>query len=445
MFHASMRPFLVLLTGQTISLFGSVLTGFALAIWAYQQAESQAFAFGAIAIANSLPIFLLGPIAGAAADRWNRKKIILVSQIAAICITAALTVLYHLKILTLWHIIALVALNSGFTAFVLPTVSATVPLMVPKQFLTRANGLIALAFGIIELASPAISGALYSNFGLKTIFLIDLSTFTIGILAIIFTAIPKAPEKDLHGHEVKKDSFKETIRIGYQYILQERSILTLMIFFSILAASIRVIGLMVQPMILGFTDAKMLGIIMSSAGSGVLFGSLVLIILKEAKAHMPIIFGVASVIAVACFFTPITQNFWLLGLGGFVVMACFPILDSHCRVLFQRKIDPAILGRVIGFRNFILGIFQTISILSVAWLADHVFEPRMQEGGSLAQWLAPYYNTGAGRGMAVLMSLLGLTLFIILVVSMFNRRLRRIDIDLEDIDIDLEAAQKTAS
>ena len=440
-----MRPFTILLIGQAISIFGSVLTGFALAVWAYHESGNSAMVYVGISIANSLPIFLLGPIAGAAADRWNRKKIILTSQVAAISMTAILTVLYYSGVLEVWHIIALVALNSVFTAFLLPTVAATVPLMVPKGLLTRANGSIALAFGIIELLSPLVSGTLYKEFGLMSVFAIDLVTFSIGIMAIIITFIPQPPKTTEAAHELEKESFIESMLYGLRYLKETPSMLQLILFFCIVAACIRAIGLMVQPMVLGFADAQELGHVMTIAGLGVLLGSLLLIPFRDSERHMPIIFGTTVVIAVAAFFTPMTTHIYFLAIGGFVLMACFPMLDTNIRTLFQRKIDPSLLGRIIGARNFVLGIFQTSIILTCGLLADKVFEPAMKVEGNVPSIIHDIYGVGTGRGIAVLISCIGVALLFVIIAFFTNKTLRRIDIDLQDIDVDLpitEASQQ---
>jgi len=432
-----MRPFTFLLIGQAISIFGSVLTGFALAIWAYQQSDSSAMVYVGISLANSLPIFILGPIAGAAADRWNRKTIILTSQVAAISITGALTLLYYLNLLEVWHIIALVALNSVFTAFVLPTVAATVPLMVPKGLLTRANGSIALAFGIIELVCPLLSGLLYKQYGLMSIFAIDLITFSIGIVAVAITFIPQPPKNTEFGSHLAKESFVDSIIEGFRFLFRTPSLWQLIIFFCIVASCIRVIGLMVQPMILGFADEQEMGQAMTIAGAGVLFGSILLIPFRDVLRHMPIIFLSTCIIAVGSIFTPITTNLYLLAAGGFIIMACFPMLDTHMRTLFQRKVDPAILGRLIGVRNFVLGIIQTTAIVSCGWLADKTFNPAMKEGGELADILGDVYGVGAGRGIAVLISAMGIILVFVTAFYYSRSGLRKLDSKLKDIDVSL--------
>lgn len=437
--NTSFRPFTILLIGQAISLFGSSLTGFALGVWAYQQVNS-AMIYAIIAVASGLPIFLLSPLAGAAADRWNRKRIIIVAQTAAISITAFLALLYWQNILQVWHIIALVALNSVFSAFVLPTIAATVPMMVPKGLLIRANGMISLAFALIELTGPAASGTLFTQLGLESIFVLDLATFAIGISAVIITRIPQPqPREELEEHDAQgHESIWLAMRAGWHYLRRVPGLFGMIVFYALLAASTMAIGLLVQPMILGFSNAQTLGIIMSTAGSGMLLGSLVMIALKNVNRHVPLVLMVATVLALCCVVTPLTQNPWLLAAGGFIMMSCFPVFDTNNRAIYQRKVEPSMLGRVMGLRNFALGIAQVITLVCCGLLADKVLEPAMLAGGWLQPLLGELYGSGTGRGIAVLISLLGGLNLLYVAVAWGRRSIRRMDSLLADVDIDGE-------
>ncbi|MCK5880702.1 MAG: MFS transporter, partial [Sinobacterium sp.] len=358
---------------------------------------------------------------------------------------AVLTALYYLQVLEVWHIIVLVALNSVFTAFLLPTVAATVPLMVPKGLLTRANGSVALAFGIIELMSPLISGTLYKQFGLMSIFTIDLATFSVGILVIVITFIPQPPKTTEAAKDLEKETFFQSIQHGFRYLKETPSMLQLIFFFCIVAGCIRAIGLMVQPMVLAFGDPQDLGHVMTIAGTGVLLGSILLIPFRDSERHMPIIFGTTIAIAIAAFLTPMTTHIYLLAAGGFVLMACFPMLDANIRTLFQRKIDPALLGRVIGARNFVLGIFQTTIILACGFLADKVFEPAMKEEGGVPSIINDIYGFGTGRGIAIMISGLGIVLVLVIISFYMRKPLRNIDSEIKDIDVDLPITEEMAA
>ncbi len=434
MTQASFRPFTILLIAQSISLFGSSLTGFALGIWAYREIGSVTI-YSMIALANILPMVLLSPLAGAVVDRMSRKKIIVLAQFAAILITAVLAFLYWFKLLQAWHIIALVALNSIFNAFVLPAISATVPLMVPKDKLVKANGMIALSFGLIELITPALAGAIFTQVGMKMIFIVDIATFVIGVTALILT---KVPQPRFNSQEEKTTSEHESIWIsivqGWRYLQSEPSLIAVILFYSAVASTMIAVSIMVQPMILGFTDAQNMGVIMSISASGVLVGSILMIVLKNIKRHMPLILTVTLIVALGCIVTPMFTVPWKIALGGFVMMCCFPIFDTNNRSLFQRKVEASKLGRVIGLRNFALGVSQSVMLICAGPIADKVFEPAMQEGGALVPYFAHIYGVGQGRGVAVLISLLGAVMAVLVLLAFITKRIRRIDLLIKDTE-----------
>lgn len=418
---SSIKPFTFLLIAQAISIFGSALTAFALGVWVYHEVGLVTI-YSLIALANGIPIVLLSPIAGTIVDRVSRKHIILASQIASFIITALLMGLYWSELLQPWHIIALVALNSSFMAFVLPAVSATIPLMVPKEQLTRANGMIALAFGIVQLASPAISGLLYSNAGLNIIFILDLSTFLIGILAIAAATIPQPANTT-----PQKEHVRQSLLEGLRFVSGSYSLSFTIAFYALVVAILLSMGIMIQPLILTITDSKTMGMIMSFAACGMLVGSAVMIFLNQVNRHMPIILLSTLIAGLGCILTPITHNLFLLAIGGFLIMCCFPVFEANNRALLQRKIDPAMLGRVIGWRNFALGITQCILLLSAGLVADHYFEPGMQEGGALAQSFAWLFGTGKGRGIALFISLLGVAIVVVTALAFLLPSIRQMD------------------
>ena len=359
-------------------------------------------------------------------------------------ITASLALLYWADALKPWHIIALVALNSCFNAFVLPSVSAIVPLMVSKADLTRANGMIALAFGIIELITPALAGIIYTQVGMQMIFYIDLATFAAGLVALVLVTIPQPKFKTAEEAEkAKSQSLWQSIAEGWHYLRQEPSLLAMIVFYSAIAAILVAIGIMVQPMILGFTNAQNMGIIMSCAATGVLLGSSLMIALKNIQTHMPMILTVTLIVAVGCIVTPIFTTPWVIAVGGFVMMCCFPIFDTNNRALFQRKVEATKIGRVVGLRNFALGIGQSIMLIIAGPVADGVFEPAMQSGGFLVPYFADIYGVGQGRGIAVMISMLGCLMTVLVLIAIAVKRIRCIDSLIDDADSQVGEQEET--
>lgn len=431
MSSSSIKPFIVILIAQSIAIFGSTITAFSLGIWLYEEVGSVTI-YALIAFANAMPVVLLSPIAGTIVDRANRKRVIVISQLASVLVMLLLIVLFWHNTLSPWHIIALVALNACFVSFVIPAISATIPLMVPKCKLTQANGMIALAFGIIQLSSPAISGSLYQHLGLKTVFFINIATFIIGISAVLATRIPQ-PSNTI----CKNETMTASLMDGLRFILAEKSLTLNIAYYSIIAAIMISMGIMVQPMLLALKDAQTMGLIMSFAASGLIVGSVIMLFFNNVQNHMPIILSATVVAGIACLLTPLTRSTLMLTVGGFLIMAAYPLFEANNRAILQRKIDPMLLGRVIGWRNLVLGISQASLLIASGIFADRFFEPAMLEGGSLAPYLGNIYSLGKGRGIAVFLSLLGLIIIAISLLAWLTPALRSMDKIMDDHEADL--------
>lgn len=398
-------------------------------VWVYRDVGSVTVFF-MIALAHGIPLVLLSPLAGAVVDRVNRKIIILSAQLAALSMTALLMFLYLSNLLQPWHIITLVALNSVFQSFVWPSVTATIPLMVPKEQLTRANGMIAMAFGIIHLTSPAISGTLYDKVGIDVIFMIDLATYGCAFAAVLLMSIPQPCQ--IEARKMRDESLFKSIQDGWYYLNASSSLKHLILFYAAVASILMAMGVMVQPMILSFTTPQKMGFILSVAGCGVFAGSIVMIALKSINRHMPIIISAAFCAGFFCLLTPISQKPWVLAIGGFFIMSCFPIFDANNRALLQRKVEPNMLGRVIGLRNFTLGITRFVMMLVTGLIVDYIFEPAMLDTGWLSPIFGEVYGTGKGRGIALLISLLGVITLILASIALYSRSIRKIDTIIDD-------------
>ena len=138
-----MLGFSVVWAGQLVSVLASNMSSFALTIWAYQE-TGRATTLGLVAACFSVPFILISPIAGAMVDRYNRKLMMMVSDLGAVIATAAILVLKATGHLALWQYGAAAVLYGLSGAFQWPAYMAAITTMVPKQHLGRANGMMML-------------------------------------------------------------------------------------------------------------------------------------------------------------------------------------------------------------------------------------------------------------------------------------------------------------
>ena len=431
-----------LIAGQAISLLGSSLTGFSLGIWVYSQTDNITD-FSIVWVASALPMALLSPLAGVLVDRWSRKTVLLISQLIAVLMTAVIFILYWFDALMLWHIILVTAIASASNALVLPAVSATIPLMVDKKDLTKANAWVSLAVGLVQLFAPLIAGIVLDRVGLQGVLVIDLLTFIVGVFSLVVVAIPN-PEK----REVNEiTSVGKEMLAGWFYLTERKGLFWLTLFQAVLTFSVAAIALLVQPMVLNFDiekqwffsglaigemQAQLAGMAMFMAGVGMLVGSVLMLVWRGPKRKVIGVLWASLLASLFCVLMPIKPNIWLVGIYICIIMAIVPVANTCTQVLLQTKLPNHFQGRIFGLRQLIFGLARPCAYVAMGFLADTIFEPGMAENGMLANSLGGLYGVGIGRGIAVLISVLGLLTIIATGVAWFYRPLRRIDTELPD-------------
>ena len=156
MLFQGMRTFMIIWSGQLVSTIGSGLTSFALGVWIYQETGSTTL-FALNLLAYTLPNLLLSPIAGALADRWDRRLLMILSDTGAGISTLIIAILAFTQNLEIWHIYLATAFNAGFSTFQWPAYSAATTLLVPKNQLGRAGGMLQVGEAVSQLITPAIA------------------------------------------------------------------------------------------------------------------------------------------------------------------------------------------------------------------------------------------------------------------------------------------------
>ncbi|MFO7585811.1 MAG: MFS transporter [Anaerolineales bacterium] len=194
-----MLAFIIILVGQLFSVLASSMSHFALTIWMYQQTES-AFALGLMQVFFITPFLLISPFAGVMVDRYNRKVMMMVSDLAAAIATGGIFVLYALGMLEFWHLYVAAVLNGIGNTFQWPAYSAAISTMIPKEQLGRANGLMSLMEAGPGVVAPLLAGMLLPLIGLVGILAIDIVTFFFAVGTLLFVHIPQ-PRKTEEGQQ----------------------------------------------------------------------------------------------------------------------------------------------------------------------------------------------------------------------------------------------------
>ena len=199
-----MRPFLVIFTGQAFSLFGSRLVQFAL-VWYLTSQTGSAQVLTTASIAAILPQVLIGPFAGAFVDRWNRRKVLMISDSLIAAAVLVLAVLFAFDRVEVWHIYALMLFRSACGAFQWPAMQASTSMMVPKQHLSRVAGLNQSLQGLVAIVAPPAGALLLELFPMQYVIAVDVATAIFAVGPLVFISIPQPKRGDISARGVLTD------------------------------------------------------------------------------------------------------------------------------------------------------------------------------------------------------------------------------------------------
>ena len=188
------RDFLLVVIGQIISLFGNAVLRFALPLHLLNETGSSTL-FGTVLAVSSLPMIILLPIGGILADRVNKRNVmVILDAITTVLIVGYWVALGRVDIisLTMVTMFILFGIQGAYT----PAVSASLPFLVPKDDLNKANAIVSIVTNVSQLIGPVIGGMLYSLIGIGTILGVAITCYAFAAIMECFITIPFEPQED---------------------------------------------------------------------------------------------------------------------------------------------------------------------------------------------------------------------------------------------------------
>lgn len=421
--------FSIVWLGQLVSTLGSTITGFALGIWVYQRTGS-ATQFGLIAFCGVLPSILFSPLAGALVDRWNHRWTMILSDFAAGLITLAMFLLLVTGRFEVWHIYVLSTLSSTFSAFQGPAYLAATTLLIPKQHLGRAGGMVQMVHGIVLLAAPVLGGLLLENIQLKGILLLDMAACLFALITLLSVHFPRASATPVGDPD--KGSLLHEIAYGWTYLTSQPRFLGLLMFFAVSNFLGGIFGVLFGPLVLSFASPSAYGTILSIAGIGMLIGGLVMSVWGGPRRRLDAVFSVMLLCGLCMMIAGSSPSILVVGIVVFLFSVGGPILNACTLVIFQAKVAPYVQGRIFALTGAIASAALPLAYLVAGPLADYVFGPLMVPDGPLAGSVGQLIGVGPGRGIGLMFMVIGALTMIVTVVAYLYPRLRLMEDELPD-------------
>ena len=402
-----MAGFNVIWFGQLVSLLGTSMTNFALTIWAWE-ITGKATSLALVQFFFMAPTVAMSPIAGALVDRWNRKLVMAVSDLAAGAGTLVIYLLFRAQALQIWHLYAIFAVAGAFQSFQFPAYSAAVSTMMHKDNYTRASGMLSLAMSASNIFGPVAAGALIGIVGTSGILAIDMASFTVAVATIAAVTIPAPKQVDTPN---QRNSLIKDSLYGFRYITERPSLLGLQLVFFFINFSANLCYPLIAPMVLSRTgnDTVILGSVQSAFGLGGLLGGAALSAWGGPKRKIHgVLTGMALSSLLGMLVIGLGKGGTLWMLGAFMNLFFIPLVNGSNQAIWQSKIPPEIQGRVFSTRSMIAQISAPLAMAITGPLTDLFLMPAMNDGGSLSGVFGWLVGVGPGAGINLLFVVMGL-------------------------------------
>ena len=372
------RDFTLVVIGQIISLFGNAIVHFALPLYLLRETGSIAL-FGAVNACSFLPMILMGPIGGTAADRVNKRNI----MVGLDFLTAGLTVCYIL----LWGkaplvplVVVTLMLLYAIAGAYQPAVQASLPLLLSPDRLTQGNAVINMVATLSNLLGPALGGVIFGLWGLGPILTIGGVCFFCSAVMEIFIRVP-------HKKRPRSASILTTVGqdLGesWRYISWERPVflrVTLVLSaFNLILSAVMIVGIpAIVAQVLHMSDAA-LGLTQSLMGLGGLLGGLLAGLLgtrlkpRHGSLCLLACSGMAGLMGLAVLpGVPAAVSYWLLTVMAMLAMTAAMLFTVVMLTLVQAQVPGHLLGKVIACIQAVANCASPLGQAGYGLLFEHL-------------------------------------------------------------------------
>lgn len=399
-----MKYFSILFAGAFVNSVGTGLSAFALAIYMFQT-YGTASAVMLVELCSFAPIVLLAPIAGVLADRFDRRVMMILGDggsVGGLLIVIAAVSSENPEIgLICLGIVA----SSCFAALTEPALRASVNDFVGPDEYVRASGMLQLAASSKYLISPLLAGFLLPAVGLRALLLVDASTCLVTVVCSV--VVRKAAGSTSGGAE--EEGFMAQLLAGWRAVASRRNVRLVVGLMTMAVFVIGFLQTLLKPILLPYVGTRTEGTVETIASVGMFAGAAVVGMAKNARPAALLAAGMFGA-GVAMALLPIRPVAWWASVAGFVLFASLALCNAGAEVIIRSSIPNEQQARVWGTIGMVSQLGYVVAFVLAGPLADKVFEPLLRTGGLLAGSVGTVFQTGRGRGTALLVTIMGIAL-----------------------------------
>lgn len=363
------RNYRLFFGGQGVSLVGTWITRVATSWLVYRLTGSELL-LGVVAFASQIPMLILAPFAGVLIDRWDRRRLLVATQVVSAIQSALLAVLALTNVITVTEIILLQVVQGIINAFDTPARQAFVVEMVDEpDDLPNAIALNSSMFNASRIVGPTIAGLLIAGVGEGWCFALDAVTYIaviVSLVAMRFAGTRAGRRREAH--------MLDDLRAGTQYVLGFPPVRALLL----QVALVSIMGMpyvTLMPAIVGKVlhgGPNTLGILMTATGSGALLGTIYLASRRSVLGLGKVIVFATTMLSVGLIAFSFSSTLWLSLLALPLVGAGMMLQSASANTILQTVVSADLRGRVMAFYTMAILGTQPIGSLIAGALATRI-------------------------------------------------------------------------
>jgi len=360
------RNIFVFLSGQTTSMFGSMLVQYVVMWWITFETQSG-LSIGLYAIAAFMPQGIVSIFGGVLADRMNRKALIMIADATIALVTLVLAILMLNGVTELWILLLAVAVRSVGAGVQQPAVQAAIPQIVPESQLLRINGIFQTIQSAMMLLAPVAAGAIFGLFGIVPAFFIDVVTAAIGIGLLALVAVPT-----LSAISEKTSKYGTDLVDGARYIWGHAIVRWLLLVFAIIF-TLTVAPSFVTPLMVARsfgTEVWMLTVLEISFSVGMLLSGILVSTVLAKKSRIGLILFSTFGFALVTIALGLSPNLWIFYAFMFIFGLLVPLFSAPFMTLIQETVEPEMQGRAFSYVGIVMALATPIGMMVFGPMAD---------------------------------------------------------------------------
>jgi predicted MFS family arabinose efflux permease len=402
---------------QTLALTARGLTTFALGVWVYERTHSATL-FALLRVIAILPAIVAAPLIGWVVDRLGARRALLIADGAAVLIVVALEVAFLKGAASPALLYVILMVGGAVTCLAWPAYTALVTLLAPPAELARAAALMQMGFAGQQVVAPAVAGLLFGMIGIGGLMAIDLSLSVVAVASLLVLRVRTPAIHDARWWQDIREAWR---------LIGDRGLFRVAGYILVTYLPGGFVVALSTPLVLSIAGPEALGLVLTAMGTGMVVGGLVASGLAKAEGGIRRLLRYDVLLAVSMLAAAVATTPARVAVIGFVFLFGLAGIMAEEQAVWQVRVPAAAQGRVFALRRAITWASLPVSYTVAGPLADSVFTPALSAGGALVASLGPWFGTGPGRGIALLLMCAGAVKAAVVLAGATDLKLKRLN------------------